>query len=45
MLTLKNSSLTRFAAVGRLFSNANIGFEFGQRGTTAANLVKEQFFN
>ena len=25
------------------FSNANIGLEFGQRGTTNANLVKENF--
>ncbi len=31
--------------VGRLFSNANIGFEYGQRGTTDFGLVKEQFFN
>ncbi|TSE08372.1 MULTISPECIES: hypothetical protein [Aquimarina] len=31
--------------VGRLFSNANIGFEYGQRGTTDFGLVKEEFFN
>lgn len=31
--------------VGRLFSNVNVGFEFGQRGTTNAGLVKETFFN
>lgn len=31
--------------VGRLFSNANVAFEFGQRGTTASNLVQENFFN
>jgi hypothetical protein len=31
--------------VGRLFSNANIGFEIGQRGTTSSNLVQENFFN
>ncbi|WP_109302515.1 outer membrane beta-barrel protein [Aquimarina sp. AU474] len=31
--------------VGRLFSNANLGFEFGQRGTTDIGLVKEEFFN
>ena len=31
--------------VGRLFSNANIGFEWGQRGTTTADLVKENFYN
>ena len=27
------------------FSNANIGVEFGKRGTTDANLVKENFVN
>ncbi len=31
--------------VGRLFSNVNIGFEVGQRGTTNSGLVKENFFN
>ena len=31
--------------VGRLFSNANVAFEIGQRGTTASNLVQENFFN
>ena len=31
--------------VGRLFSNANIAFEIGQRGTTASSLVQENFFN
>ena len=31
--------------VGRLFSNANVALEFGQRGTTASNLVQENFFN
>ncbi len=31
--------------VGNLFSNANLGFEFGTRGTTDAGLVKEEFFN
>ncbi|MHA7056366.1 hypothetical protein ACWGOQ_0004045 [Aquimarina sp. M1] len=31
--------------VGNLFSNANVGFEFGTRGTTDAGLVKEEFFN
>lgn len=30
---------------GRYLSNANLGFEFGQRGTTNANLVEETFFN
>jgi hypothetical protein len=31
--------------VGNLFSNANIGFEFGKRGTTKANLIEENFMN
>ncbi|MCF6306514.1 MAG: hypothetical protein L3J09_01010 [Flavobacteriaceae bacterium] len=31
--------------VGRLFSNINIGFELGSRGTTNNGLVKENFFN
>jgi len=31
--------------VGRKFSNVNIGFEYGSRGTTNNNLVKENFFN
>ncbi|OAB79819.1 hypothetical protein [Cochleicola gelatinilyticus] len=31
--------------VGRLFSNANLGFEYGQRGTTNSGLVQENFFN
>ena len=51
-LVINNETIDEFGIsfgvgipVGRLFSNANIGFEFGQRGTTAANLVKEQFFN
>ncbi|MDA9303718.1 hypothetical protein N9Q03_01115 [Flavobacteriaceae bacterium] len=29
--------------VGRIFSNANLGFEFGSRGVNTANLVKENF--
>lgn len=29
--------------VGRIFSNANLGFEIGKRGTTKANLVEENF--
>lgn len=28
-----------------LFSNANLGFEFGQRGTTNQNLIQENFVN
>ncbi|HET8837734.1 MAG TPA: hypothetical protein VFM82_01930 [Flavobacteriaceae bacterium] len=30
---------------GKMLSNLNIGFEYGQRGTTAAGLVKETFYN
>lgn len=30
---------------GRMMSNINLGVEYGQRGTTAANLVKEDFVN
>ena len=29
---------------GRNFSNANIGIEYGQRGTTNSGLIKENFF-
>lgn len=31
--------------VGRVFSNANLGFEYGQRGTTNAGLIQEDFVN
>jgi len=31
--------------VGRAFSNANFGFEFGKRGTTNKNLIQENFVN
>ncbi|MGB1312919.1 MAG: hypothetical protein ACPG54_04685 [Bizionia paragorgiae] len=31
--------------VGNLFSNANLGFEVGKRGTTDANLIQENFVN
>lgn len=31
--------------IGRKRSNLNIGFEYGQRGTTRQNLVEETFFN
>jgi hypothetical protein len=31
--------------MGRKFSNINIGFEYGSKGTTNSNLVKENFFN
>ena len=30
--------------VGNVFSNANIGFEFGNRGTTNKNLIQENFY-
>lgn len=31
--------------VGNLFSNANLGFEVGKRGTTNLNLIQENFIN
>lgn len=31
--------------VGNVFSNANLGFEIGKRGTTNQNLIQENFFN
>lgn len=31
--------------VGKVFSNLNLGFELGQRGTKNKGLVKENFFN
>ncbi|MFC7358066.1 hypothetical protein ACFQO1_10230 [Jejudonia soesokkakensis] len=31
--------------VGRIFSNINLGFEVGRRGTTSSGLVQENFFN
>ncbi|WP_047550873.1 outer membrane protein transport protein [Psychroserpens sp. Hel_I_66] len=30
--------------VGNMFSNANLGIEFGRRGTTNQNLIQENFF-
>lgn len=30
--------------LGNSFSNLNLGFEFGQRGTTRANLIEESYF-
>ena len=51
-LVINNESIDEFGIsfglgipIGRLFSNANIGFEWGQRGTTNQNLVEENFFN
>ncbi|MGE5944242.1 MAG: hypothetical protein ACM31G_07880, partial [Flavobacteriales bacterium] len=31
--------------VGTMFSNANLGFEIGKRGTTNSNLIQENFIN
>ncbi|CDF80691.1 putative outer membrane protein [Formosa agariphila KMM 3901] len=31
--------------LGTIFSNANLGFEFGRRGTTDYGLIQENFFN
>lgn len=31
--------------IGNVFSNANIGFEFGKKGTKNANLIQENFMN
>lgn len=31
--------------IGGTFSNANVGFEFGKRGTTSQNLIQENFFS
>lgn len=51
-LKINNESINEFGIsfgvglpVGRLFSNANLGFEVGQRGTTNQNLVQENFVN
>ncbi len=51
-LVINNQSIKEFGMsfgvgipVGVWFSNANLGLEFGQRGTTNANLVKENFIN
>lgn len=51
-LNINNESIDDFGIsfglglpVGSMFSKANIGFEYGQRGTTRANLVQENYFN
>jgi hypothetical protein len=51
-LKINNESINEFGIsfgvglpVGKMFSNANLGFEFGKRGTTSQNLVQENFFN
>ena len=50
-LLIENQSIDEFGIsfglglpLGRGFSNANLTFEYGQRGTTNAGLVKEDFF-
>ena len=51
-LEINNETINEFGIsfgvglpVGPWFSNANIGFEFGKRGTTNANLIQENFMN
>ena len=51
-LNINNESITEFGIsfglglpVGDLFSNANVGFEIGKRGTTNSNLIQENFVN
>ena len=51
-IVIENEAINEFGIsfglglpAGRLFSNANVGFEYGQRGTTNANLVEETFLN
>ncbi len=50
-LQLNNEGINEFGITfglglpaGTNFSNANIGFEYGQRGTTSSGLIKENFF-
>ena len=49
-LKINNETINEFGIsfgvgipVGRVFSNANLGFEVGQRGTTKQNLIQENF--
>jgi hypothetical protein len=51
-LNINNQSIDEFGItfgvglpIGRYGTNLNIGFEYGQRGTTSQNLIKEGFFN
>lgn len=53
-INIENQSIKEFGIsfgvglpVGELssFSNANLGFEIGQRGTTSSNLIQENFIN
>lgn len=51
-LNINNESIKEFGIsfglgipVGSMFSNANMGFEIGKRGTTNSNLIQENFIN
>ena len=51
-LVINNESINEFGIsfgvglpLGRSFSNLNLGLEYGQRGTTNQNLIKENFLN
>lgn len=51
-LSINDESINEFGIsfglglpVGSLFSNANLGFEIGKRGTTNSNLIQENFIN
>jgi hypothetical protein len=51
-LVIKNEDINEFGIsfgvglpVGRKLSNINLGFEYGSRGTTNSNLIKENFIN
>jgi hypothetical protein len=51
-LRIQNESITDFGTtfglglpLGGPFSKVNLGFEWGQRGTTNQNLVKENYYN
>jgi len=51
-LEINNETINEFGIsfgvglpVGQLFSNANLGFEVGRRGTTNQNLIQENFVN
>ncbi len=51
-LEINNETINEFGIsfgvglpVGSVFSNANLGFEIGKRGTTNQNLIQENFFN
>lgn len=51
-LEINNETINEFGIsfgvglpVGKVFSNANLGFEIGRRGTTNQNLIEENFVN